>query len=277
MKLYFCAIVLPILVLAPALVSARDIGSDEFIKSRFPLPEAAVNVSRFEAGDAIGPGEKIAPSALDCPGGVIAAATPGQFTKKYHVDALVYYDLNKIPGTREVAPAADTAKLPGNYIGSVNLCRISAKSENLNPATGDRWCMLAKVGRYTMMSDFFACRVGGEVHVYRGYWESAAIYQGFNKADPMQTFRSENEHVMTMSMGRGDSMVANPQFPTAYDSVPGDTFAEEKTRFLFFTGATEADLQKIDEVVAAQTGPKGNYLACAEGVFKAKGKGDCSK
>jgi hypothetical protein len=262
-----------LLLLLPARAIAVEYGSDDFVKSRFPLPGAIRTVKAMQAGAAYGPGEKIPPSAIECTGKSVFPATPGQRTKAYHADLLLFYDEGRVPGTREIGPAPEAASLPGNYIQPQSLCRIPAKSGSLNPRTGDRWCQLAKVGRYTMMSDLFFCRVGDDVRFYRGYWESAAIYQSFNSANPMITFRTENEHLMTTSLGRGDTMTTDAQGTN--DFVPGPTFDEARSRFLFFTKATEQDILKIDDVLLRTAGPAGTYQRCADGTFVARKAGKC--
>ena len=209
---------------------------------------------------------------LRCEDQNVHAATPGQYTKKYHVDAILYYDQLKVPGTREVGLDPSVANLPGNMILQGSLCNLVQGGSNLNPATGDRWCLQAKVGRYTMMSDLFFCKVGEDIRFLRGYWESASIYKGFNRNNPMQTFRMENEHVMTMSMGRADTN--KPDSDGNLIFVPGHTFPMEKKRFLFFTLATEQEILEIDKIIANQAG---TYVRCPDGHFDVKRDGACSK
>jgi hypothetical protein len=257
----------------PVARADEELGSDAYIIALFPFPEAMLGVTHFQPNTPFGSGSKISPQQLPCPGGTVLAATPGQETKMYHVDAIVRYNSLKVPGDRAGSPPNGNGDRPGILTANANVCKQPQRQGTRLP-DGSMRCVFAKVGRYVMLSDLFYCTNGQDLAFYRGYWEGADMLDVFSSENPMRT--SENEHGLTTALGRGDTNHQNPgdKFRT-FDAGP--TFPVDKARFLFFTEATTEDILRIDAAISSQTGPNGAYLQCKDGTFAARTAGGCPK
>jgi len=264
-------LLLCLLCVAPG--ARAEFGSEERIRSLFPFEGGIERVSYLQKRAEFGPGPKLLPGdrAFHCAGGRLHAATPGQFTKSYHVDALLMYAPHRIPGDRKGRPRM--SGVPGSLIGNESVCKMPASASvtpmgESSPFPGARRCMMGKWGRYLLMSDLFLCSDGRSSVLYRGYWEAVGLLDSFNTRNPMLT--SEEEHVLTSSLARYDSMISNGG---SRDFVAGATGYEDKKRFLFFTAATPADVLLVEKTIASMAGPKGMYQQCPDRSFAPRGAG----
>lgn len=203
------------------------------------------------------------PRAEPCSTDVLPAA-PGQFGKRYYVDALITF-----PNTSKIhTQGKKPAKLPSMDKDGVStyqqMCKLENKNSPIsNPATGTRWCLAARVGRYLLMADSFFDSCG---NLFYGFWESATVMDSYVHGKPQYT--SIDEHSVTTSLGRFDGMEKDERFSGAYNGIPGPTGEVPVKRFLFFQKATERDLEEVEKQIASQISPNGPYFRCRSGHFQ---------
>ncbi len=234
---------------------AEELGSEAYILSHFHYANSA-RISQFQKSPLPTSGR-----VLPC-GDQLLPASPGQETKAYHFDALITFQTNKVHAENQMPPKLPSQDKEG-VMTHTNYCRMENKNNpNLNPSTGTKWCSMARVGRYTLMSDVFQDTCGG---FFRGYWETAAVIESYAHGKPQYT--SPEEHAVTSSIGRYDSMQKDPRFSGAFEFIPGPTGEVPVARLLFLVKASEKDLAKTNKVLERQLFPKGNYFRCKDGSY----------
>lgn len=245
------------LLLSAASASAEDYASDAYIKSHFFYGDTA-RVGMIQK-DPI----PNLPKARPCSPQVYPAA-PAQYGKHYFVDAVISFPNISVIHTQGKKPPKLPAMDKEGTSTNQYMCKMENKNNpNANPATGTKWCVMARVGRYLLMSDSFHDTCG---NYFRGFWESATVMDSYVHGKPQ--FTSMDEHSVTTSLGRFDGMERDPQFTSSFNGVPGPTGEVNVNRFLFFVKASEKDMLDINKQIESQLAPRGPYHRCKDGLFQ---------
>lgn len=259
-RLFACGL-LALFLASPA--RAQELGSDAYILSLFHYPRSA-RVKQLQHSP-LPTGSRV----LAC-GDQVLPAAPGQGTKAYHFDALITFQPHMVHAENQMPAKLPIQKKEG-IMTHANYCRLeNGHNPNRNPSTGTKWCAMAKVGRYILMSDIFHDGCG---NYFRGYWETAAVIESY--AHGLPQFTSSEEHAVTTSVGRYDGMQKDPNSPGSYEFVPGPTGGVPVARFLFLMKASAGDLLDKNQVLDRQLFPKGGYYLCKDGTFSLE-KTNCS-
>lgn len=241
------------LATVPAHGQGVDYSSDAYIKSHFFYGDTArISMVQKEAIPNL-------PMAKPCSASVMPAA-PAQYGKHYFVDAVISFPDTSVVHTEGKKPPKLPAMDKEGVSTAQSMCRLENKhASSPNPKTGTRWCMMARVGRYLVISDSFHDSCG---NYFRGFWEAATVMDSYVHGKPQ--FTSMDEHSITTSLGRFDGMERDPQYASSFNGVPGPTGDVPVNRFLFFQKATEKDLLELNKQIEQQVAPRGPYHRCAK-------------
>jgi hypothetical protein len=233
-----------------------EFGSDAYILNLFHYAQSA-KLTLFQKNPL-----PTAARAKPCSAEVYPAS-PSQATKAYYLDSVISFDEDKIHSGDNNMPAKLPVQNRDGIATHENYCRtVNINNPNLNKATGTKYCVMPKVGRYVLMSDIFKDTCD---KYFRGFWETAGILEMYKHGDPKYT--SMGEHSITSSIGRYDGMEKNSAYSGAFDFIPGPTGAINVTRFRFFVPATEEDMKATRTVIERELAPKGKYFLCKDRTF----------
>lgn len=249
----------PLLLLtlyAPAAL-AQDYSDDDYIRSHFFYASSA-RVSHIQK-EPIPTLPREQPCSPD-----VLPATPGQMGKHYFVDAVVSFPDVSVVHTGGVKPPKVPAMDKEGISTNQSMCRMENKNNpRPNPKTGTRWCVMARVGRFVVMSDSFQDKCGNQ---FRGFWETATVMDSYVHGKPQYT--SMDEHAVTTSLGRYDGMEKDPEYSGAYNAIQGPTGEVPVKRFLFFMKASEKEQEETEKILGQMLVPNGKYHRCRNGIFQ---------